>query len=86
MNSTTNPAASTEPEPFFGQPVLVVAILTIILSTFATGARCWSRAVILGLFALEDGFLLVGWVCAVTVSAANIVRKSCLGHSLGCLL
>jgi hypothetical protein len=56
------PDPAADPNLFFGQPIIVVAVLTIVLSTFAVGLRVWSRAVILRVFALEDWLVLLGWV------------------------
>jgi len=53
---------SADHNVFFGQPIIGVAVMTIVLSTFFTGLRVWSRAVILRVFALEDWLLLLGWV------------------------
>src|SRR4051812_13221543 len=62
-DSRNNPIqASTDHNVFFGQPIIGVAVLTIVLSTFFTALRVWSRAVILRVFALEDWLLLLGWV------------------------
>ncbi|KAK0622303.1 hypothetical protein B0T14DRAFT_513648 [Immersiella caudata] len=81
----THPAPEPvgDPNVFFGQPIIAVAVLTILLSTFTAGLRVWSRAVILRIFALEDWFLLLGWFCATVFSAGNLAQlQTGLGRTL----
>ncbi|KAK0609239.1 hypothetical protein B0T14DRAFT_532057 [Immersiella caudata] len=65
----THPAPEPvgDPNVFFGQPIIAVAVLTILLSTFTAGLRVWSRAVILRIFALEDWFSPPGMALLVIV-------------------
>ena len=73
MNSTVEPA---EEIPDYGQPIIPVAVVTIALSTLFIGLRICSRCFILRIWSLEDWLLLCAWVCAIGVSAGNIVRES----------
>jgi hypothetical protein len=63
-NSTQSSTGGSEAtrDEFFGQPIIGVAVVTIVLTTVFTGLRVWSRAVVLRIFALEDWLLLLGWV------------------------
>ncbi|KAK3381227.1 hypothetical protein B0H63DRAFT_475121 [Podospora didyma] len=75
MNATT-PTNRPMPDPnvYFGQPILPVAIVSICLSTLFVGMRIWARTIILRVFALEDWFIILGWMFAVATSATNIVE------------
>jgi hypothetical protein len=58
-----------DPSEFYGQAVVPVATVTIVLSTLFMGMRFWSRAVILRVVALEDWLILLGWVCGLIQSS-----------------
>ncbi|KAM7184595.1 hypothetical protein V8F20_012160, partial [Naviculisporaceae sp. PSN 640] len=64
----------------FAQPIFIVAPIAIVVSTAFVVMRIWSRAFILRVFALEDWFLILGWICATAVSVNNIVLTQ---HGLG---
>ena len=66
MNATAGAgsAGSQAADAFFGEPVTIVAVVTIVLSTLFVGMRFWSRGVIIRVISLEDWFLLLGWVGA----------------------
>ncbi|KAK4164793.1 hypothetical protein QBC43DRAFT_168384, partial [Cladorrhinum sp. PSN259] len=65
----------------FAQPIVIVAPIIIVLSTTFVGMRVWSRAVILRVFALEDWFLLLGWVCTLCSPNCRLfVTRHGLGH------
>lgn len=63
-----------DPVVFFGEPVIAVAVVTIVLSSLFIGMRFWSRGVILGIFALEDWFLLLGWIFSLATSVCMLVQ------------
>lgn len=63
MTATTAfPRPPPDPDVFYGQPIVPVAVFTIVLSTVFVGMRFWSRAVILRSFLLDDWLLLLAWV------------------------
>ena len=77
-NSTeSSTQGSADHNVFFGQPIIGVAILAIVLTTFFTGLRVWSRAVILRIFALEDWLLLLGWVGGLVRKTLVLMLTSC---------
>ena len=62
MSDVSSYGPAPDPSVYFGQPIIPVATITIALSTLFVGMRFWSRAAILRAFALEDGFIFLGWV------------------------
>ena len=62
MAAAAGPGPMPDPNEFFGQPIIPVGVVTIALSTLFVGMRFWSRTVILRVTALEDWFILIGWV------------------------
>jgi len=57
------PGSLPDPSEFDGASALVVAAVTISVSTVFVGLRFWSRALILRTVALEDWFILTALVC-----------------------
>jgi hypothetical protein len=72
----TPQSPADDSDVFFGQPIIAVAVLTIVLSTFAAALRVWSRAVIRRTFGLEDWLLLFGWVGSLHCISANPEQRS----------
>jgi hypothetical protein len=66
MSATTD-RPPPDPTLYFGQPIVPVATVTILLTTLFVGMRFWSRVVILRAVAKwEDGFMFLAWVCVVS--------------------
>ena len=62
MNETSHTTPLPDPNVYYGQSIVPIAVVTITLSTLLVGLRFWSRAIILRVFVLEDWFILLGWV------------------------
>ncbi len=65
MSEGSSSGPAPDPSVYFGEPIVPVATVTIVLSTFFVGLRFWSRAAILRAVALEDAFMFLGWVSHV---------------------
>jgi hypothetical protein len=66
-----------DPTLYFGQPIVPVATVTIVLTTLFVGMRFWARVVILRAVAKwEDGLMLLAWVFAVGLSITNYIGKN----------
>lgn len=72
------PGPGPDPNIYFGQPIVPVVVITIVLSTLSVALRFWSRAVILRTVALEDAFILLAWVSPFwcPIFWANRARKT----------
>ncbi|KAL2144620.1 hypothetical protein VTI28DRAFT_8831 [Corynascus sepedonium] len=69
-----------DPNIYFGQPIVPVVVITIVLSTLSVALRFWSRAVILRTVALEDAFIFLAWLFAVATSLCSSIA---LNYGLG---
>lgn len=81
MSNSSSPRPLADPNVYYGQPIIPVVVLCLLLTTTFVALRFWSRGVILRALGIEDAFLLVAWVSmgrkpcsAAQVASALAVR------------
>jgi hypothetical protein len=62
MSNSSSPRPLADPNVYYGQPIIPVVVLCLLLTTTFVALRFWSRGVILRSLGIEDAFLLVAWV------------------------
>ncbi|KAL2270786.1 hypothetical protein VTJ83DRAFT_157 [Remersonia thermophila] len=73
-NSSPPPLPPADPNAYYGDPVIPLAVVCVALTTLFVGLRLWSRGVILRALGLEDLFLVLSWLFGIGLLAAQITN------------
>ncbi|KAL1837084.1 hypothetical protein VTJ49DRAFT_4312 [Mycothermus thermophilus] len=74
MSGNSPPHPVPDPNAYYGDPVIPLAVVCIALTTLFVGLRLWSRGVILRALGLEDVFLVLAWLFGIGVLLAQIIN------------